>query len=202
MKKLLAAALIAASLSAPVYAEPVTLPEKPDNLETLWEMYVDLLEDYNALQARLDALEGAEEDTTEEEAPEGFSYEYEEKKLTFQRAGLSFAEDQPVVFLFFAFENGSKDTTSAASTFALKLFCDGIEQSAVMPWYTPEEYDNARTEVRPGYSLDVAFAFYVDPDAADVSLDIDKRAIVLFGKSTNETFALDLSAAPDLELKP
>lgn len=195
-KKLIAAALLSASLAFPAAADPLPVPEKPADFETLWEMYLELLDDYNALQALDD-----EEPATDEAEEEGFSYEYEGRKLIYQKCGYTKAQSGPIVFLFFRFENDSKGTTSAHSSFNLTLFQDGVEQSAVMPWYTPEEYGNARTDLRPGKSIDVAFAFYGDPEGGPVELDIDKRAIVIFGKKTLKTFTIDISHAEELELE-
>ena len=60
------------------------------------------------------------------------------------------------------------------------------------------EIGNTRTDIRPGAEIDVAFSFYVQEEAGEVELDIDKAVIVIFGKSTKQTFKIDISEAEAL----
>lgn len=167
----------------------------PDNIETLWQMYLDLLADYNSLKEKYEAL------IAEDETNEADQYIFECKNGTLEYDHCGFLPENkfktPTLCLFFNYVNNGSETSSAKSTFKIKVFQGGIEQSGVTVLFSGiKEINNQSKDVRPGSGLTVAYTFYADPDGGDVEVDVSEN---VWGDSDTKTFVIDITDAEILK---
>ena len=67
LKRIATITIASALFAMPVMAELETEPQMPESMEELWQMYLDLMEDYKDLQAKYEELLLSIEDKTEAE---------------------------------------------------------------------------------------------------------------------------------------
>ena len=165
----------------------------PDSIEVLWQMYLDLLTDYNELKEAYCAIC----DDNEILDKSDIFFECKSGKLTFDHYAILTKPKKnkdSILCLFFNYENTSDETNNARSSIKIELFQNGVAQSNVQVLLSGvDEITNISKDVRPGSDLMVAYTFYVNPPEGVVEFDIHEN---VFGHPDAKTFTIDITDAP------
>lgn len=85
--------------------------------------------------------------------------------------------ENPVCIITYAWTNNSDETTSAMSEIDVKAFQDGVELDSSFTILDPSVWDSSSNlkDVKPGATIEVQYAFYLDNESSDVEVELSER---------------------------